>query len=377
MNTIKLAYEISILLLVVGVARTSHAAEASRPAAASPKTRNVAIVIYEGVEILDFTGPAEVFASASDFGGVEGKPAFHTYTVATSKAPITSHGVLKVVPDYSIDDAPQPDLIVLPGGNSKALSDDPRFMSWVTKAIQSAEVSMSVCTGAFVLGKVGALDGRTATTWYGAIEPLRKAFPKASVQEGRRFIDQGRIVTTAGVSAGIDGSLHLVARLLGRVVADQTARYMEYRWTPEAYLAPTYSQLNPGLDERGRTLQRARMLEDERKWVEAAQAYRALTDQNPKDGWAWSRLAAALYFSKDTEGAIAAGKRAVAFADVRPKALVNLACFYAHAGRTEDALRSLEEAVAAGFREKSWLQNDGDLDPLRGEARFKKLLAQL
>src|SRR5712692_5399790 len=299
MNTIKLAYEISILLLVVGVARTSHAAEASRPAAASPKTRNVAIVIYEGVEIVDFTRPAEVFASASDFGGAEGKPAFHTYTVAISKAPITSHGVLKVVPDYSIDDAPQPDLIVLPGGNSKALSDDARFMSWATKAIQSAEVSMSVCTGAFVLGKAGTLDGRTATTWYGAIEPLRKAFPKASVQEGRRFVDQGRVVTTAGVSAGIDGALHIVARLLGRAVADRTARYMEYHWAPEAYLAQSYSLLNPGLDERGRALQRAGMLEDEKSWAEAVKAYRALTAEDSHDGYAWHRLAVALHFSGD------------------------------------------------------------------------------
>jgi tetratricopeptide (TPR) repeat protein len=152
---------------------------------------------------------------------------------------------------------------------------------------------------------------------------------------------------------------------------------MEYRWTPEAYLAPTYSQFNPGLDERGRTLQRAKMLEDEHKWVEAAQAYRILTDRNPKDGWAWSRLAAALYFSNDTEGAIAAGKRAVAFPDVRAKALVTLACVYTHAGRKDDAFRSLEEAVANGFREKHWLEHDDNLEPLRGDARFQKLLARL
>jgi len=125
-------------------------------------------------------------------------------------------------------------------------------------------VTISVCTGAFVLAKAGALDGKNATTWFGATERLRQMVPKATVLDGRRFIDEGRIVTTAGVSAGIDGALHLVARLAGRAVADQTARYMEYHWVAEPYLAQTYSLLNPSLDERGRASQRAALLEDRR-----------------------------------------------------------------------------------------------------------------
>ena len=215
------------------------------PLAADPPpkagTRNVAIVLYEGVELLDFAGPGEVFAAAADFGAVDGQSAFRVYTVATSKAPLTSQGFVRILPDFSTEDAPKPDLIVVPGGNSGALANDAHFMAWARQAFDGAEVSLSVCTGAFVLAKAGLLDGRTVTTWYGAIEALRKAAPRASVQEGRRFVDQGRVVTTAGVSAGIDGALHLVARLLGRDVADKTARYMEYRWTPEAYLVQTYA----------------------------------------------------------------------------------------------------------------------------------------
>jgi transcriptional regulator GlxA family with amidase domain len=228
------------LLVVLGLAFEGKAAEPSVKTA-KPWTRNVAVVLYEGVELLDFAGPGEVFSAAANFGAVDGKPAFRVYTVATTKAPLTSQGFLKVVPEFSIEDAPAPDLIVIPGGNSSTLTNDARFMAWARKAFKGAEVSMSVCTGAFVLGKAGLLDGRSATTWFGATEKLRTAVPGTTVQEGRRFIDQGPVVTTAGVSAGIDGALHIVARLLGRDVAEKTAQYMEYRWSPEPYLVGSYA----------------------------------------------------------------------------------------------------------------------------------------
>jgi transcriptional regulator GlxA family with amidase domain len=154
---------------------------------------------------------------------------------------VRSQGFLNLLPDFTIEDAPKPDLIVVPGGNSGVLTSDARFMAWARQAFDRAELSMSVCTGAFVLGKAGLLDGRTVTTWFGAVAALRKAVPAAAVQDGRRFVDEGRVVATAGVSAGIDGALHVVARLLGREVADRTARYMEYRWTPEPHLAQTYA----------------------------------------------------------------------------------------------------------------------------------------
>jgi transcriptional regulator GlxA family with amidase domain len=346
-------------------------------AAAAAQTRNVAIVVYAGVELLDFAGPGEVFAAAANAGAVRGVKAFRVYTVARSKEPIVSQGFLKVTPDYSIADAPRPDLLVIPGGSSGVVTRDEAFMAWAKKAAGEAEIAMSVCSGAFVLGKAGLLDGKSATTWYGAISRLRSETPKADVQEGRRFIDQGRILTTAGVSAGIDGALHVVARLLGRAVADHTARYMEYHWTPEPYLAQNYPQLDPRLDARGRAAQQASFLEDEGNWQEAAKAWRALVAQDAKDGFAWDRLAVALAQSGDIAGAIDAGTHAAEIAEGRAGALVNLACIYARAGRRDDALRALELAVGEGFSARWRLENDRDFDPLRSDARFQKLLARL
>jgi len=126
-------------------------------------------------------------------------------------------------------------------GTGTVFVDDPALMAWARSAVDSAEIAVSVCNGAFVLGALGVLDGKTVTTHFGAVPRLKSSFPKATVQQGRRFVDNGKIVTTAGVSAGIDGALHVVARLLGRGAADETARYMEYRWAPEPYLAETYA----------------------------------------------------------------------------------------------------------------------------------------
>ncbi|HXX32524.1 MAG TPA: DJ-1/PfpI family protein [Myxococcaceae bacterium] len=365
----------SLLPVALGVAFAASRADAA-PAKEQTRTRNVAIVLYPGVELLDFAGPSEVFAAAANIGAFRDKSAFRVYTVAATRAPLVSQGFLKVTPDYSVEDAPPPDILVLPGGSSGSATGDARFMAWARKAIDGSEVSMSVCTGAFILGKAGVLDGRTATTWYGAVEHLRKAFPAASVQDGRRFIDQGRIVTTAGVSAGIDGALHVVARLLGRDVADRTARYMEYHWTPEPYLAEQYSLLNPGLDDRGRALQRAEMLEQERRWVEAARAYQALLDDAGNDGYVWNRLAVVRFSAGDAGGAIAAAKRAVTFTEVRTEALVNLAGMYAHAGKSDEALGALEEAVAQGFKQRWRIETD-DFASLRTEPRYQTLISRL
>jgi transcriptional regulator GlxA family with amidase domain len=202
--------------------------------------RNVAIVIWDGAEVLDWAGPAEVFESASRFGQKGSRPAFKVYTVSKTTDAITSQRFISVNPQYSIENAPAPNIIVLPGGGTDSVTEDPAFQAWAGKAAVEAEVALSVCTGAFVLGRAGLLDDRDVTTWYGAMDRLIKSFPKARVHPGRRFIDSGDVITTAGVSAGIDGSLHLVARLLGREVADRTAQYMEYRWTPEPYLAQEY-----------------------------------------------------------------------------------------------------------------------------------------
>jgi transcriptional regulator GlxA family with amidase domain len=341
-----------------------------------PYTRNVAIVVYEGVELLDFAGPGEVFGAASGFGRSKQQRAFNVYTVAITKAPLTSRFV-KIEPQYAIDDAPKPDVIVIPGGSTDALLDSPKFMAWLKTSQANAEVTLSVCTGAFTLAKLGLLDGKQVTTFYGAIADLRRETPKATVIDGRRYVDNGSIITTAGVSAGIDGALHTVARLLGRSVADKTAQYMEYRWMPEAYLSQNYVYLNPSLDDAGRRLQQAQLWEDEKNYAEAAAAYRAMTEKDPKDGFAWYRLGASLQAAGEYSAGIDAGRHAAEFAEVRADALYNIACAYALQGKADDAIQTIEQAVASGFKAKWALRGDPDLASIRPDPRFQKIVAAM
>jgi len=205
------------------------------------RARTVAIVIWDGAEILDWAGPAEVFETAGRLGAHGGAAVLEVYTVSRTTEPITSQRCIRVIPGFSIEDAPAPDIVVLPGGGTDAALNDPELVRWVGRVAGEAEVALSVCTGAFLLGEAGLLDGKDVTTWYGETDLLAARFPKARVHDGRRFIDSGSVVTTAGVSAGIDGALHVVARLLGRDLADRTAAYMEYRWTPEPYLTKSYA----------------------------------------------------------------------------------------------------------------------------------------
>jgi transcriptional regulator GlxA family with amidase domain len=190
----------------------------------TPRTRNVAIVLYENVEILDFTGPFQVFAAAGRDGN-----GFAVFTVADHTDLITSAGGMRIKPDYAFGDHPPIDIVVVPGGGFRA--EEPasrRLVDWVRHLDASAEIISSVCTGSGVLGRAGVLDGRKATTHWASIERLRELFPAVDVVAGARFVDTGHVVTAAGVSAGIDMSLHLVERLGGRDLAERTARYMEY-----------------------------------------------------------------------------------------------------------------------------------------------------
>lgn len=349
-----------------------------RAAQPTPRyTRNVAIVLYEGVELLDFAGPAEVFAAAANVGSDGDTPAFEVFTVARTRDPITSQGFLRVTPDHDLASAPRIDILVLPGGASGAVTRDAEMMRWVTERAGAAQVSMSVCTGAAILGRAGLLDGRDVTTWYGAIDGLRAMLPRARVHEGRRFIDTGNIITTAGVSAGIDGALHLVARLLGRNVADGTARYMEYAWMPPAYTAKTYTTWNPSLDDHGRRLQQARALTEERRWDEAEAGLRQLLRDKGDDGAAWVELGATLQEAGRLDAAIAAYETASSIAATRASALVRLAGVYARKDQPATALATLERAVAAGFADGDRLATDPALYGVRGDPRFQKILGAL
>lgn len=192
--------------------------------AVNEKKMTVCFYLYDGVEVLDFAGPMEVFSYAG----------FKIFTVAKTKKPLISQGILKVIPDYSIADAPQADIFAVFGGSDDVATDDPEVISWIQSRDKTTKSYFSVCTGAFILGKAGLLDGLTVTTFHKSIANLQKAVPKAKVLENVRYIDNGRIITTAGISAGIDGALHLVAKLKGAAAAAAIAKQMEYdKYVPE------------------------------------------------------------------------------------------------------------------------------------------------
>ncbi len=194
------------------------------------KKMNVAIFVYNNVEILDFGGPSEVFAAAN----YKGDNVFNVYTVAANDKPLLSQGFITITPQYTIDNCPKPDIIVLPGGAQSESAKNEKVINWIKECSKKTKIIMSVCTGAMILSKTGLLDGKEATTWHGAIDNLKKMTPKAKVHSDTRFVDNGQIITTAGVSAGIDGALHVVQRLFGMETAQAVAKYMEYdKWKPE------------------------------------------------------------------------------------------------------------------------------------------------
>jgi putative intracellular protease/amidase len=196
-------------------------------AAAHPIRKRAAILIFDGVQIIDSTGPYEVFGAAD----------FDVYMVAETSAPVTTAMGMTVVPKYTFADAPQPDVLVVPGGGVYGARGSKATLKWVTDTTAHARHTMSVCNGAFILASAGLLDGLTATTTSGLIEKLRAEFPRTKVVEDRRFVDNGKIITTAGLSSGIDGALHVVAKMLGNGTAQAVALGEEYDWRPRSGFA--------------------------------------------------------------------------------------------------------------------------------------------
>ena len=193
-------------------------------------TRNVAILLFEDVEVLDFCGPFEVFSVASRFTD---PPAFDLLTVAEKGGAVVTRGGLSVNPHRRLGDCPQPDVLLVPGGHgTRKEMHNPALIDWIRQASEKAELVLSVCTGALLLAKAGLLNGLEATTHHGAIDLLRQVAPKTTVHADRRFVDNGRVVCSAGIAAGIDMSLHVLARLLGKEMAVKTAHQMEYPWQP-------------------------------------------------------------------------------------------------------------------------------------------------
>jgi transcriptional regulator GlxA family with amidase domain len=200
------------------------------PQPAPPRT--VGILIFPDVEILDFCGPFEVFASATlptaTDGGAEAR-LFEVITIAERSEIVACRGGLLVQPNHTLDDHPPLDVVVIPGGyGTRRQQENPVVLDWIARQRRSGALTTSVCTGAFLLGAAGLLDGLRATTHWTTIDGLRATLPTTQVLEDVRVVDEGTVITSAGVSAGIDMALHVVRRMHGDEVAQRTARDMEY-----------------------------------------------------------------------------------------------------------------------------------------------------
>ncbi|HXZ79429.1 MAG TPA: DJ-1/PfpI family protein [Terriglobales bacterium] len=195
----------------------------------------VGFLLSEGAVVIDFCGPWEVFQDVSVPGRME--DAFRLYTVAETTKPIRASGGLTIVPDYTLSNAPAPKIIVIPAqhGHSQAMLD------WIRKSSRNADVTMSVCTGAFLLASTGLLAGKPATTHHSGYKGLEVEFPDVQVKRGARFVEAGNLATAGGLSSGIDLSLRVVERYFGREVATQTAYYLEYQG--QGWMNPDSNQL--------------------------------------------------------------------------------------------------------------------------------------
>jgi len=218
---------IALLTALTECAMAQTPAQSPAPAAGSRK--HAAMLIFDGVQIIDFTGPWEILDSQ-----------FDVFTVAEKSAPITTSGGMSLNPAYTIENAPKAEILVVPGGGSSRKGKpgvgrqmaNPEVIRWVQAEAKDADYVMSVCNGAFILAQAGLLDGQSATTTAGYIELLKQTAPRTKVVADQRFVDNGKIITTAGLSSGIDGALHLIDRIYGRGQSQFVAVNAEYNWDP-------------------------------------------------------------------------------------------------------------------------------------------------
>lgn len=192
------------------------------------KKRTVGILIFDNAEVLDFAGPFEVFSVSSQIHNDE---FFDVHMIAKTKEPISAVNGLSVNPDHSFEDAPELDILIISGGmGASLLLQDDETLKWVRKTIEKSELTMSVCTGASVLAKLGMLDNKPYCTHHTVYSFIEKMAPTAQPQKDKRFIQSSeKLFTSAGISAGIDLAFHIVEKLHGKEVAKNTATYMEYK----------------------------------------------------------------------------------------------------------------------------------------------------
>jgi putative intracellular protease/amidase/YHS domain-containing protein len=183
----------------------------------------VAFLISDGAVIIDFCGPWEVFENVTN--PATSQNAFSVYTVAETAKPVRASGGMKIVPEYTLATAPAPKVIVIPAQNDPSEA----VLEWIRKSTRSTDVTMSVCTGAFVLAQTGLLSGKAATTHHSSYWDFAAAFPDIRVKRGARFVEEGNLASAGGLSSGIDLALRVVERYFGRDVAQTTAFGMEYQ----------------------------------------------------------------------------------------------------------------------------------------------------
>lgn len=198
---------------------------------------SVAIFVFPDVEVLDFAGPYEVFTTATRVlkrTNPSASAPFTVFTVASEVGTVPARAGLVVTPDFTFANHPPVDLLIIPGGVVSAELEKPEIAKWIKRTAATTRITASVCTGACLLAQAGLLDGRRATTHWSDVDDLRAMCPSLTILEDRRWVDEDTIVTSAGISAGIDMSLHLVERLAGRELALKTARQMDYLWHEDA-----------------------------------------------------------------------------------------------------------------------------------------------
>ena len=195
---------------------------------------SIGILIFDDVEILDFSGPYEVFSTAARVHArlPGAQTLFRCFLIAEEMRPIRSRGGMRVLPDCVLLPTEDIDVLIVPGGDVSDVLDNPAVIKWIHSQSKAAMITASVCTGAFLLAKAGLLDGLRATTHWQDQDELQATFPAVTVCHDVPWIDCGNIVTSAGIAAGIDMSLHLVERLANGQLAKATAKQMEYRWKP-------------------------------------------------------------------------------------------------------------------------------------------------
>lgn len=190
---------------------------------AEEKPLSVGILLYPDVQIIDYTGPYEIFGWAG----------YKVATVSEDGKPLSTNMKMKVVPDYSFKNAPQFDIVLIPGGDQHKAMHSKATLMWIKAQSSSAQNVLSVCTGAFILAETGLLDNLSATTFYPALQNFKKDYPKITTIANKRFVDNGKIITAAGLSSGIDAALHVVAKHHGIERAKSIAMKVEYDWRPE------------------------------------------------------------------------------------------------------------------------------------------------